>query len=230
MTVMLDRGPRRRRQDVDGRRASDPGRRQHVAAVRGAGRMRGVARACCWRAGANANDAAADGKSALVMAAFSGHTDVARHAVVGWRRSERGGRRVYGAARCRAAWRSAARSRRCLRRAPTRTRRSPREPGATFRLAVGAAHAIRRRHATVVAAAYLETGIIGRCWPPALSAEARLPNGTSALPSPLATSSRKRPAPQTSRKWNIVDSDTPEVPRAGGRCARCGPDPARWRR
>ena len=65
----------------------------------------------------------------------------------------------------------------------------------------------------VVAAAYLETDIMKALLAAGARAEVRLPDGTSALQVAAGDVVEKEARPSDLARWNIVDSDTPEVPR-----------------
>ncbi|HTM34019.1 MAG TPA: ankyrin repeat domain-containing protein [Vicinamibacterales bacterium] len=212
ITVMLDRGPRRavKTSMADAHQIQAGGSTPLLLAAQ-------VGCVECTRLllarGADVNDAAADGKSALVMAAFSGHTDVARHLVSAGADPNAAGA-GYTALHA-AALRGDLPLVQALLAAganpnATITKGSPvRRFGSQWALPtpfVGATP-------LVVAAAYLETGIIKALLAAGASAEARLPDGTSALQIATGDVIEKEARPSDLAKWSIVDSDSPEVPR-----------------
>jgi ankyrin repeat protein len=212
ITVMLDRGPRRavKTSMADAHQIQAGGSTPLLLAAQ-------VGCVECTRLllarGADVNDAAADGKSALVMAAFSGQTEVARHLLSAGADPNAAGA-GYTALHAAALRGDLALVRALLAAGAnpnaTITKGSPvRRFGSQWALPtpfVGATPLI-------VAAAYLETGIITALLAAGASAEARLPDGTSALQIATGDVIEKEARPSDLAKWSIVDSDTPEVPR-----------------
>jgi ankyrin repeat protein len=212
VTVMLDRGPRRavKTSIADAHQIQAGGSTPLLLAAQ-VGCLE-CARLLLAR-GADLNDAAADGKSALVMAAFSGHTDVARHLLAAGADSNAAGA-GYTALHA-AALRGDLPLVQVLLAAganpsATITKGSPvRRFGSQWALPtpfVGATPLF-------VAASYLETGIVKALLAAGASAEARLPDGTSALQVAAGDVIEKEARPSDLAKWSMVDSDTPEVPR-----------------
>lgn len=212
VTVMLDRGPRRavKTAVADAHRVQAGGSTALVLAAQ-------VGCLDCARLllakGADVNDTAADGRSALVMAAFSGQTAVAMHLLSGGadpNAAEAGYTALHAAA---------LRGDRALVRAlldagadvhATITKGSPvRRFGSQWALPTSFLGATP----LVVAAAYLETDVIEMLLAAGAKAEARLPDGTSALHIATGDVIEKEARPSDLVTWNIVDSDTPRVPR-----------------
>jgi ankyrin repeat protein len=162
---------------------------------------------------ANPNDTAADGNSALVMAAFSGHREVAALLL-------EAGADPNAAGAGYAALHAAA------LRGDLATVQGLLAKGANPELPITKGSPVRRfgsqwalpttlTGATplVVAAAYLETGIMRALLAAGARADAALADGTSALLVAAGTPVEKEARPSDLARWNIVDSDTPVVPR-----------------
>jgi ankyrin repeat protein len=65
----------------------------------------------------------------------------------------------------------------------------------------------------IVAAAYLETAVMRALLAGGAKADAALPNGMSALLIAAGAPIEKEARPSDLAKWNIVDSDAPDIPR-----------------
>jgi len=212
VTVMLDRGPRRavKTAMADARQVGVGGSTSLLIAAQ-VGSVE--AARLLIRAGANVNDTAADGRSALVLAAFSGHTAVATYLLSAGADPNAAGA-GYTALHAAALRGDLALVQALLAAGAdphaTLTKGSPvRRFGSQWALPTPFTGATP----LVVAAAYLETGIMKALLAAGAKAEARLPDGTSALHIAAGDVIEKEPRPSDLEKWNIVDSDTPQVPR-----------------
>lgn len=213
VTVMLDRGPRRAVKTAaqDAREIQAGGSTAlMLAAQTGSTESARLLLA----AGANANDAAADGKSALVMAAFSGHTEVGTLLLAA------GADPNAAAAGYTALHAAALRGDLTLVKAllakgadphAILTKGSPvRRFGSQWALSTPFTGATP----LVVAAAYLEIGVMRALLDAGAKADVSLTNGMSALLLAAGASMEKEARPSDLVRWNVIDNDAPEIPRS----------------
>jgi len=212
VTVMLDRGPRRavKTSMADAHRVQVGGSTPLLLAAQ-------VGCLDCARLllakGARVDDTAADGTSALVMAAFSGQTGVASQLLAAGADPNAAGA-GYTALHAAAL------------RGDLTLVQALLAAGANPHATISSGSPVRRFGSQwalptpfvgatplVVAAAYLETGIMRALLAAGARAEVRLPDGTSALHIATGDVIEKEARPSDLAKWNIVDSDTPQVPR-----------------
>lgn len=165
-------------------------------------------------AGARVDEPGADGRTPLVMAAFSGQTGVARY-LLGTGADPNAAGAGHTALHAAALRGDLALVQALLAAGAsphaTITRGSPvRRFGAQWALPtplVGATPLL-------VAAAYLETAIVQALIDAGAKAEVRLPDGTSALHVAAGDAVEKEVRPPDLARWHIADSDFPVVPRA----------------
>ncbi|HUQ86802.1 MAG TPA: ankyrin repeat domain-containing protein [Vicinamibacterales bacterium] len=210
--VMLDRGPRRavKTSAQDARQIQAGGSTALIFAAQ-TGSVESAR--LLLAAGANANDTAGDGKSALVMAAFSGHTDVATLLLAA------GADPNAAAAGYTALHAAALRGDVTLVKSlldkganpnATQTKGSPvRRFGSQWALS----SPFNGGTPLIVAAAYLEIAVMRALIQGGARADAALPNGMTALLIAAGAPIEKEARPSDLTKWNIVDSDAPEIPR-----------------
>ena len=213
LTVMLDRGPRRAvKTAVQDARILERG---GSTALMFAAQSGSVASARQLLAGgANVNDHAADGTSALVMATLSGHPSLAAlllEAGADPNAAGSGHTALHAAAlRGDLATVNALLGRGANPDLPI-TRGSPvRRFGSQWALPATLLGATP----LIVAAAYAETEIVRALLAAGARADAALADGTAALLIAAGTPLDKEARPSDLARWNIVDSDTPVVPRA----------------
>jgi ankyrin repeat protein len=165
-------------------------------------------------AGANPNDAAGDGKSALVMAAFTGNGQVARVLLDGGADPNSAGA-GYTALHAAALHGDVMLTRALLAKGAnpnaTLTRGSPvRRFGSQYALSTP----FTGGTPLVVAAAYLEVGVMRALIDGGARATDALPNGISALHLAAGAAMEKEARPSDLARWNVIDNDTPVVPRS----------------
>jgi ankyrin repeat protein len=212
VTVMLDRGPRRavKTSAQDARQIQAGGSTALMMAAQ-TGSRESVR--LLLAAGANADDAGADGKSALVMAAFSGHTAVANLLLDAGANPNTAGA-GYTALHAAALRGDAALVTALLAKGAdphaTLTKGSPvRRFGSQWALSTP----FTGGTPLIVAAAYLETGVMRALLTAGAKADAALPNGVTALLLAAGLPIEKEARPSDLAKWNVIDSDAPEIPR-----------------
>ncbi len=210
--VMLDQGPRRVKNSAEDARPMEMGGSTALMFAAQTGSVE--AAKLLLAAGANANDTAGDGKSALVMAAFSANTAVAKvlldagadpnAAGAGYTALHaaalRGDVELVTVLLAKGANAEAA-----------LTKGSPvRRFGSQYSLSTP----FTGGTPLIVAAAYLEVGVMRALLDGGAKASATLPNGVSALH--LAAGSRLaiETRPSDLLRWNVIDNDTPSVPRS----------------
>jgi ankyrin repeat protein len=165
-------------------------------------------------ANANPNDTAADGNSALVTAAFSGHSEVAGLLLAAGAEPDADG---AGYTALHAA----------TLRGDMTTVMALIAKGANLEAPITNGSPVRRfgsqwafpatlQGATplLIAAAYLETDIVRTLLKAGARAGASLADGTSALLIAAGVAVDMEARPSDLRRWHIIDSDTPVVPRA----------------
>ncbi len=214
LTVMLDRGPRRTVKTAmqDARQIEAGGSTALLLAAQ-VGDAESARQLLA--AGAGVNDAAADGSSALVVAAFSGHSPVAR--VLLDRGADPNAAGAGYSALHAAALRGDLATVNALLAAGARpdaqiTKGSPvRRFGSQWTLPSTFTGATP----LFVAATYLEVDILRALLAGGASHTLGLANGTTPLLAAAAgTSVEKNARPSDLARWNVVDSDSPVIPRA----------------
>lgn len=218
VTVMLDRGPRRAVKTAaqDARQIQVGG---STALMLSAQQGSAESARLLLAAGANPNDTGADGRSALVLAAFSGHTEVATLLLAAGADPNAAGA-GYTALHAAALRGDAALVKALLAKGAnphaTLTKGSPvRRFGSQWALSTP----FTGGTPLLVAAAYLEVDVMRALLDGGAKAEATLPNGMSGLLLAAGAPIEKEARPSDLTRWNIVDSDTPEIPRSADEAA-----------
>lgn len=211
--AMLDRGPRRavKNSAQDARAYQMGGSTALMLAAQNGG---AESARLLLAAGANANDVAGDGKSAVVMAAFAGHTEVGRALL------DSGADPSAAGAGYTALHAAALRGDVTLVKAllakganpnATLTRGSPvRRFGSQWALSTP----FTGGTPLVVAAAYLEAGVMRSLIEAGANADVVLANGVSALHLAAGAAMEMEARPSDLARWNVIDNDTPQVPRS----------------
>jgi ankyrin repeat protein len=211
--VMLDRGPRRavKNSAQDARPYQMGGSTALLLAA-----QHGVTAAArlLIAAGADVNDTAGDGKSALVTAAFAGHTEVGQMLI------EAGADPNTAAAGYTALHAAALRGDVRLIKAllahganpdAVLTKGSPvRRFGSQWALPTP----FTGGTPLAVAAAYLEVGVMRALLDAGATPDARLANGFSPLLLAAGAAMEMEARPSDLVRWNVIDNDTPEIPRS----------------
>lgn len=164
-------------------------------------------------AGANANDTAGDGKSALVMAAMAGHSDVALMLLNAGADPNAAGA-GYTALHAAALRGDVAVVTALLKKGAdanaTLTKGSPvRRFGSQWALS----SPFTGGTPLIVAAAYLEPAVMRALIEGGANPNASLPDGTTALHLVAGAPIEKETRPSDLVRFNVIDNDTPEVPR-----------------
>jgi ankyrin repeat protein len=164
-------------------------------------------------AGARVNDAAADGRSALVTAAFAGHRGVAQLLL------NSGADPNAAAAGYTALHAAALRGDVDLVKALLDKGASPNalqtsgSPVRRFGSQWALSSVFNGATPLHVAAAYLETDVMGALLAGGAKVDATLPNGVTALQLASGASIEKEARPSDLQKFNVIDSDVPVIPR-----------------
>jgi uncharacterized protein len=164
--------------------------------------------------GANANDTAADGNSALVMAAFSGHTDA------GMLLLEAGADPNAAGSGYTALHAAALRGDVTLVKALLAKGANPNalltkgSPVRRFGSQWALSTPFKGGTPLIVAAAYLEVGVMRALLDAGAQANVTLPAGMSALHLAAGASIDNEARPSDLTRWNVIDSDTPVIPRS----------------
>jgi ankyrin repeat protein len=210
--AMLDRGPRRAVKTAaqDARPIEMGGSTALLLAAQG-GSVESAR--LLLAAGANANDVAADGKSALVMAAFAGHTEVATLLLAAGADPNAAGA-GYSALHAAALRGDVALVKALLAKGAnpnaTQAKGSPvRRFGSQWALS----SPFNGGTPLIVAAIYLEVDVMRALLAGGAKADAALPNGISALQLAAGGAIENEARPSDLARFNIVDNDTPQVPR-----------------
>jgi ankyrin len=213
LTVMLDQGPRRtvKTSMQDARQIQAGGSTALLFAAQ-VGDARSAA--MLIEAGADVNDTAADGRSALVLAAFAGHTEVVTTLVdahadanaddAGYSALHAAALRGDGTAVDALLANGANPNARLTKGSPVRRFGSQWALPSTMNGATP----------LLVAATYLEVDIIRRLLAAGADHTIGLVNGTTPLLAAAGAAVEKEARPSDLVRWNIVDNDTPQVPRA----------------
>lgn len=211
--VMLDQGPRRsvKTSAQDARQVMAGGSTALMLAAQN-GSVESAR--LLLAAGATANDAAGDGKSALVMAAFAGHGDVAA-LLLDAGADPNAANAGYSALHAAALRGDASLVKRLLAKGAnpnaTLTKGSPvRRFGSQWALSTP----MTGGTPLLVAAAYLEVDVMRALLQGGAIATAALPNGVTPLHLAAGLPIEKEARPSDLVRWNIIDNDTPQVPRS----------------
>jgi ankyrin repeat protein len=211
VTVMLDYGPRRVKTSAqDARQVQAGGSTALILAAQTGG---AESARLLLAAGANANDAGGDGKSALVVAAFAGQTAVARLLLDAGADPNAAGA-GYTALHAAALRGDAALVTALLDKGAnpnaTQTKGSPvRRFGSQWALA----GSFNGGTPLTVAAAYLEVEVMRLLIAGGAKVDATLPDGLNALQLAVALQIDQSVRPSDLVKFNVIDNDTPAVPR-----------------
>jgi cytohesin len=213
LTVMLDQGPRRAvKTAMQDAKQIDAGGSTALVLAAQVGDEDSARHLLA--AGANPNDAAADGNSALVVAAFSGHPAVARALLDGGADPNAAGA-GYTALHAAALRGDLATVQALLGKGANPnaqlTKGSPvRRFGSQWALPtplVGATPLL-------VAALYLEVDIVRTLLAAGATHSLGLASGTTPLLAAAGIAVEKETRPSDLARWNVIDNDTPQVPRA----------------
>jgi uncharacterized protein len=212
LTVMLDQGPRRTvKTSVQDARHIEAGGSTALLFAAQVGDVKSAA--LLLAAGANVNDTAADGNSALVLATFAGHPAVARVLVDNGADPNAAGA-GYTALHAAALRGDLATVQALLAKGADvnaqLTKGSPvRRFGSQWALTTPMTGATP----LFVAAAYLEVDIIRTLVKGGATPSLALSNGTSPLLAVAGVPVEKEARPSDLVRWNVVDNDTPQIPR-----------------
>ena len=213
VTVMVDQGPRRavKTSSTDARQIDAGG---ITALLFAAQEGHAEAASLLIAAGANKNDRAADGNTALVVAAFAGHPAVARVLI------DAGADPDASGAGYTALHASVLRSDLATAQALLHSGADPNIPltnGSPVRR-FGAQWALPRTLAgatpLAAAAVYLELDIMRALVAAGADVSLALANGTTPLLAAAGADIETNARPSDLERWNIVNSDQPDVPRA----------------
>jgi ankyrin repeat protein len=213
LTVMLDQGPRRTvKTSMQDARQIEAGGSTALLFAAQAGDAESAA--LLLGAGADVNDASADGNSALVLATFAGHPAVARVLIDG-------GANVDAAGAGYSALHAA------VLRGDLTTLRALLNKGADVNAQLTKGSPVRRfgsqwalpstlKGATplLVAATYLEVEMLRILLAAGANHTLALADGTTPFLAAAGTPVEKEARPSDLERWNIIDNDTPQVPRA----------------
>ena len=213
LTVMLDQGPRRTvKTSMQDARQIDAGGSTALTFAAQAGDAESAA--LLLAAGANVNDATADGNSVLVLATFAGHPAVARVLI-------EAGANVNAADAGYSALHAA------VLRGDVTTVRGLLDKGADVNTQLTKGSPVRRFGSQwalpstlkggtplLIAAAYLEVEIVRVLLAAGANQTLALADGTTPFLAAAGTPVEKEARPSDLERWNIIDNDTPQVPRA----------------
>ena len=213
LTVMLDQGPRRTVKTAmqDARQIEAGG---STALLFAAQTGDADSARLLLAAGAHASDAAADGNSALVLAAFSGHSNVARVLIdSGADVNATGG--GYTALHA-AALRGDVETARALiaKGANVNAQLTKGSPVRRFGSQWALPSTLKGATPLLIAATYLEVELMQLLLNAGADHKLALANGTTAFLAAAGAPVEKEARPSDLARWNIVDNDTPQVPRA----------------
>ena len=213
LTVMLDRGPRRAvKTAMQDARTLERGGSTALLIAAQSGSVESARQLLA--AGGKANDQAADGTSALVMATMSGHPALAALLLEAGADPNTAGA-GYNALHAAALRGDLSTVKALLARhadveLPITRGSRVRRFGSQWALPT----TLQGATPLIVAAAYVEPDIVRALLEAGARPGAALADGTSALLVAAGTPVEKEARPSDLVRWNIVDSDTPVVPRA----------------
>jgi ankyrin repeat protein len=213
LTVMLDQGPRRTvKTSMQDARQIEAGGSTALLFAAQVGDAHSTT--LLLAAGANVNDASADGKSALVLATFAGHPAVARVLIDAGADVNQAGA-GYGALHAAVLRGDVATLRALLAKGADPnaqlTRGSPvRRFGSQWALP----STMKGATPLLVAATYLELEIIRELIAAGANQTIALADGTTPFLAAAGAPVAKEARPSDLERWNVVDNDTPQVPRA----------------
>ena len=210
--VMLDQGPRRVKNSAQDARPMDMGGSTALMFAAQVGSLESAK--LLLAAGANANDTAGDGKSALVMAAFSASTGVAKVLLDAGADPNAAGA-GYTALHAAALRGDVELVKALLAKGANPeamlTKGSPvRRFGSQYSLSTP----FTGGTPLMVAAAYLEVGVMRALLDAGAKADASLPKGISVLHLAAGMPIDVETRPSDLVRWNVIDNDTPRVPRS----------------
>jgi ankyrin repeat protein len=213
LTVMLDQGPRRTvKTSMQDARQIDAGGNSALLFAALAGDVESAK--LLLAAGANVNDAAADGNSALVLAAFAGHGRVAEILIDAGADTTAAGA-GYSALHAAVLRGDVALVRALLAKgANPNARLTQGSPVRRFGSQWALPSTLKGATPLLVAATYLEIEILDTLLTAGADHTLGLADGTTPLLAAAGASVEKEARPSDLERWNIVDSDTPQVPRA----------------
>ena len=212
LTVMLDQGPRRTvKTAVQDARQIEAGGSTALLFAAHAGDAESAA--LLLASGANVDDAAGDGNSPLVLATFAGHPAVARVLIDAGADTNAAGA-GYTALHAAALRGDLATTKALLAKGANPnallTKGSPvRRFGSQWALPTPFTGATP----LYVAAAYLEVEIVRTLLAAGANPSIALPDGMTPLLAAAGIAVEKEARPSDLARWNIVDNDTPQVPR-----------------
>jgi len=212
LTVMLDQGPRRTvKTSVQDARQIEAGGSTALLFAAQVGDVKSAA--LLLAAGANVDDTAADGNSALVLATFAGHPAVARVLVDHGANPNAAGA-GYTALHAAALRGDLATVQVLLAKgADVNARLTKGSPVRRFGSQWALTTPMTGATPLFVAAAYLEVDIIRALVKGGATPSLALPNGTTPLLAVAGVPVEKEARPSDLVRWNVVDNDTPQIPR-----------------
>jgi ankyrin repeat protein len=213
LRVMLDQGPRRSvKTSVQDARQIETGGSTALLFAAQVGDAESAS--LLLRAGASVNDSAADGNSALVLATFAGHPEVARVLIDAGADPNASGA-GYSALHAAALRGDLATVKALLAKGanpdPRLTKGSPvRRFGSQWALPTPFTGATP----LFVAATYVEVDIVRALLAAGAQPSIALPTGLTPLLAAAGVPVERETRPSDLVRWNVVDNDTPSVPRA----------------
>ena len=212
LTMMLDQGPRRTvKTAMQDARQVDAGGSTALLFAAQAGDDRSAS--VLLAGGANVNDTTADGKSALVLATFSGHGAVARVLIDAGADLNAAGA-GYSALHAAVLRSDVETVRRLIARgADVNAQLSKGSPVRRFGSQWALPSTLQGATPLLVAAAYLETEIMRELLAAGANQTLALENGTTPFLAAAGIAVEKEARPSDLQRFNLVDNDTPQVPR-----------------
>jgi ankyrin repeat protein len=213
LTVMLDQGPRRsvKTSMQDARQIEAGGSTALIFAAQ-TGDVESTR--LLLAAGASVNDSSADGNSALVTATFAGHGPVSAVLIESGADLNAAGA-GYSALHAAALRGDLATTRALLAKgANANARLTKGSPVRRFGSQWALPSTLKGATPLLVAAAYLEVDIMRALLAAGADHTLPLEDGTTPLVAAAGASVEKEARPSDLERWNIIDNDTPQVPRA----------------